>query len=120
MACTENMSNNSQGETPSYKYFMTLHTKRLRICIAAAHNIAENSFDKVLAAAVMCDCVCVRIFSKKISTYEKHRSNSKLHDYKRSFTCFFFIATGCINVFSAAIIRCEENSTEIGWPNVHV
>lgn len=26
--------------------------KRLRICIAAAHNIAENSFDKMLAAVV--------------------------------------------------------------------
>ena len=49
--CIQNMSNNSQGETPSYKYFMTEYTKRLRICIAAAHNIAESSFGKVLAAA---------------------------------------------------------------------
>lgn len=51
MACNENMSSNSQGETPSYKYFMAEHTKRLRICIAAAHNIAESSFAKVLDAA---------------------------------------------------------------------
>lgn len=111
MACTENMSNNSQGETPSCKYFMTEHTKRLRICIAAAHNIAISSFDKVLAAAEF-------VLSLSPSICKKHQSNNKLHDYQRSFTCFLQLLAAK-NPFSAANIssRREEISTKNVRPN---
>lgn len=73
-------SNNSQDETPSYKYFMTKHTNDSEICIQP-HNIKVHSVCGV--------CVCFFFSVGRSVVFGAHQNSNSVQDYHGIYLLFY-------------------------------